>query len=326
MTSQPRPASHWLNIAAMLAPDLAFETNIGGCFTAFGSAEVLGFPAAGLLGRKLSDLFALEGNSGLDADAFGGIVATIYGRGIEWRGMVVLQRTDGVQRRYQLLLAPKIAIYGTEGSVDGAYGLLIDGEAPALRMATPDTERTSAMLDPQTGLWSAATFTEEAGRRFDRLDVEGLPGTLLLIGFNRTKAIGRNAVATRLAEELRGHHPAHRSAGPARTPLFSPCGATAWTISPAPNAPPASASVCRRPCRGSLASRSGWRPAGGQDRGCSDADPPGRCRPSPGRPGGAGGGRCRQHGIRRRRHLARLEPIAATLKSDPVEAFRNSLW
>jgi GGDEF domain-containing protein len=59
------------------------------------------------------------------------------------------------------------------------------------------------MLDPQTGLWSAATFAEETTRRFDRLDVEGLPGTLLLLGFSRTPRIGHRAVADRLARELR---------------------------------------------------------------------------------------------------------------------------
>jgi GGDEF domain-containing protein len=198
----PRPATHWLNIASMLA-DLAFETNIGGRFTAFGSADVLGYPAADLLGLKLSDLFAMKADSDLNPTEFGSIVATLYSRNLQWHGIVVLQRADGTQGNYQLFLAPKTARAGVDDSGDGAYGLLIDRDAPGLRVLAPDSERASTMLDPQTGLWSAATFADEAARRFDRLDVEGLPGTLLLLGFSRTPQVGRNAVAARLAEELR---------------------------------------------------------------------------------------------------------------------------
>jgi GGDEF domain-containing protein len=200
-STQPRRPSHWLNIAAMLS-DLAFETNIGGRFTAFGSADVLGFAAADLLGRKLSDLAVPEDDSGIDADALGAIVAGLYSRNQEWRGTVMLRRADGSQRSYQLFLAPKIGRAG-EDDVDGVYGLLIDRDTAPLPARSPDNERANAMLDAQTGLWSAATFAEEAGRRFDRLDVEGLPGTLLLLGFGRTKPIGHSAVAIRLAEELR---------------------------------------------------------------------------------------------------------------------------
>ena len=198
---QPKPPGHWLNISAMLA-DLVFETNMGGRFTAFGSADVLGFAAADMLGRKLSDLVVADDDSGMDADRFGLIVAGLFGRNQEWRGTVMLRRADGAQHSYQLSLAPKFAGAG-EDDADGAYGLLIDRDIAALPARSPDNERANAMLDPQTGLWSAATFAEEAGRRFDRLDVEGLPGTLLLLGFSRTKPIGRNAVAASLAEELR---------------------------------------------------------------------------------------------------------------------------
>jgi GGDEF domain-containing protein len=196
-----RPAQ-WLNIAAMLA-DLAFETNIGGRFTAFGGTDVLGYPADELLGRKLSDLFVLDDDSGLDEDAFGAIVASLHARNAAWRGRVTLQWADGAQRGYQLLLAPKIARFSSEDDLEGTYELLIDPEAAVMLAPSPAPDRANAMLDPQTGLWSAATFAEETGRRFDRLDVEGLPGTLLLLGFSRTKPIGHNAVAARLAEELR---------------------------------------------------------------------------------------------------------------------------
>jgi len=61
----------------------------------------------------------------------------------------------------------------------------------------------NAMLDAETGLWSGRTFAEELARRFDRLDVEELPGTLLYLGFSRAGAAQQTAVAMRLAEELR---------------------------------------------------------------------------------------------------------------------------
>ncbi len=198
--TQPRAPAHWLNIAAMLAA-LAFETDIGGRFTAFGSADVLGRAAADLLGWKLSDLVVPEDDSGIDGDTLGAIVAGLHRRNQEWRGTVLLRRADGSQSSYQLSLAPKMA--GGAADEDGAYGLLIDRDAAAMPVRSTENERASAMLDPLTGLWSAATFAEEVGRRFDRLDVEGLPGTLLLLGFSRTKPIGHSAVALRLAEELR---------------------------------------------------------------------------------------------------------------------------
>ncbi len=201
----PRTGDHWLNIAAMLA-DLAFEIDIAGRFTAFGRADVLGYAAQNLVGQSLSDLFALPSACETGPASFSAIFAAIYNRNAEWRGVVALQRADGTQGNYQLFLAPKFAgdaAIHRNGDSDGAYGLLIDLEAPELRALRPEEERSKAALDPQTGLWSAASFADEAGRRFDRLDVEGLPGTLLLLGFSRTKPIGRNAVATRLAEELR---------------------------------------------------------------------------------------------------------------------------
>lgn len=186
----------------MLA-DLAFETDIAGRFAAFGRADVLGYAAPDLLGQNLSDLFALPADLANDPTSFSTIFATIYSRNVEWRGVVALQRADGSLGNYQLFLAPKLADDGGGDATNGTYGLLIDLDAPELRALGPDAERNKAMLDPQTGLWAAASFAEEAGRRFDRLDVEGLPGTLLLLGFSRTKRIGHHAVAVRLAEELR---------------------------------------------------------------------------------------------------------------------------
>ncbi len=189
---------HWLSIASRLC-DVAFETDADGQFTAFGNGYPLGYPAADLLGLNLSGIFVLKSDTALEASSFAAIFATIRSQNIAWRGVVDLERANGSQGTYQIILAPKAA---ADGSADGSYGLLIDQNAPELNI-NAEIDATRAMLDPQTGLWSAGTFADEAGRRFDRLDVEGQPGTLLLLGFGLTPAIGRAAVAIRLAEELR---------------------------------------------------------------------------------------------------------------------------
>lgn len=190
---------HWLNIANLLA-DVAFETDAEGQFTAFGNGYPLGYPAADLLGLNLSSIFVLKSDTALEASSFAAIFATIRSQNIAWRGVVDLERANGSQGTYQIILAPKAA--APNATADGSYGLLIDQNAPELDI-NAEIDTTKAMLDPQTGLWSATTFAEAAGRRFDRLDVEGQPGTLLLLGFGQTPAIGRAAVAIRLAEELR---------------------------------------------------------------------------------------------------------------------------
>jgi GGDEF domain-containing protein len=225
-----RPWAHWLNIAALLT-DIAFETDIAGRFTAFGGTDVLGYAASDLLRQNLGDLVALSADFDSGAASIGAIFASLQSRKIAWRGIVGLQRADGTQGVYQLLLAPKLAaprraaplravprlavprlaVRAAPDAVDdtaaeladGAYGLLINLDAPTLRLLAPGAQFGRVMLDPQTGLWSAASFADAIGRRFDRLDVEGLPGTLLLLGFSRTPPVGRSAVATQLAEELR---------------------------------------------------------------------------------------------------------------------------
>jgi GGDEF domain-containing protein len=205
------PNANWLNVTAMLA-DVAFETDAAGRFEAFGQSSILGIPAAELIGRHLSDFCKLTGNTASAANSFSTIFATLSRQSLVWRGVVTLTRADGALGNYQIFLAPKPAQEtapkahkpsGRGAEMAGAYGLLIDMHAPELQMLTPAAGRVAGMLDPQTGLWSAATFAEETGRRFDRLDVEGLPGTLILLGFGRTPAVGHNAVAARLAQELR---------------------------------------------------------------------------------------------------------------------------
>jgi GGDEF domain-containing protein len=225
-----RPRANWLNIAALLT-DIAFETDLAGGFTAFGGPDVLGYAAPDLLGQNLGDLVALSADFDSGATSIGAIFASLHSRKIAWRGIVGLQRADGTQGVYQLFLAPRLAaprlaaprLVALKRAVsrlgpqavpdpaaetaaewaDGVYGLLINLDAPTLRVVAPGAQFGRVMLDPQTGLWSAASFADAVGRRFDRLDVEGLPGTLLLLGFSRTPPVGRGAVATQLAEELR---------------------------------------------------------------------------------------------------------------------------
>ena len=91
--------------------------------------------------------------------------------------------------------------------VTGTYGLLFDMDTPELTLpdrhaGRPDDPALlhNTMLDAETGLWSSRTFGEEIARRFDRLDVEEQPGTLLYLGFSRSGVKFRSAVAIRLAE------------------------------------------------------------------------------------------------------------------------------
>jgi hypothetical protein len=41
-------------------------------------------------------------------------------------------------------------------------------------------------VDPETGIWNLARFLEEAARRFDRLDIEDRPGSMLAFGWVRS--------------------------------------------------------------------------------------------------------------------------------------------
>ena len=50
--------------------------------------------------------------------------------------------------------------------------------------ALPD--QFSGPIDPETGIWTLGRFLEEAARRFDRLDIEDRPGTMLAFGWVRS--------------------------------------------------------------------------------------------------------------------------------------------
>lgn len=201
------PGTHWLTVAAMLT-DLAFEADPMGRFTAFGPGRVLGQPAANLLGVELATL--LSGGTAeeeeLSVAQFRSIVTTICLECVAWHGKIRLVLVDGTTRMYRLALAPRIA----GAKVTGIHGILFDLEAPELTL--PDSQaghngdpalRHNAMLDAETGLWSGRTFGDELGRRFDRLDVEGHPGSLIYLGFSRATTGLLPAIALRLAEELR---------------------------------------------------------------------------------------------------------------------------
>lgn len=202
----PAPGLNWLAVAAMLT-DLAFETDAMGRFTAFGPGRVLGQPAARLLGVEAATLIVSDaGEEDLSAAQFRSIITTICMECVAWHGKVRLgeRGTNGII--YRLSLAPRMSA----GAVIGTYGILFDLEAPELTLpdrhagrADDPALRHNTMLDAETGLWSSRTFAEEMGRRFDRLDVEDQPGTLLYMGFSRAPARLHAAIAMRLAEELR---------------------------------------------------------------------------------------------------------------------------
>jgi len=202
------PGTSWLAVAAMLA-DLAFETDPMGQFTGFGPGKALGQPATNLLGVELATLLAggSAEEEALSAAQFRSIITTICTECVAWHGKVRLVQLDGGSAFYRLSLAPRIS----GGQVTGTYGLLFDMDTPELtlpdrhagRPDDPALIRSNTMLDSETGLWASRTFGDDIARRFDRLDVEEQPGTLLYLGFSRSSAKFRSAVAIRLAEELR---------------------------------------------------------------------------------------------------------------------------
>jgi GGDEF domain-containing protein len=193
------PPSSWLGVAAMLA-DVVFEMDTRGRFTAFGPGNVLGFPQSKLLGTSAAAIFT--GPETAFADIITGICKDL----LVWHGKTILRDADGVRSKYRLAMAP---LTNETGAVTGICGLLFDLNAPELVDPDPvepaefGAAHVSPLLCSETGLWSYDSFTEQAGRRFDRLDVEHLPGTLILLGFSRARAHLRKPVARKIAEELR---------------------------------------------------------------------------------------------------------------------------
>jgi hypothetical protein len=183
----------WLTPAARLA-DAVFETDLRGNFTAFGGARFLGFEARPLLGTAIDSLFGFSGY-------LAGIIAWLPTSGGQWQGQLMLRRADAEPRPYRLALALRAGRFFTQTAVTG---LLINFEAGAHTL--PDTTRPSAPaspLCPDTGLWLLASFTEQIARRFDRLDVEDRPGTLILLGFGAAQVALHTPIAVSIAAELR---------------------------------------------------------------------------------------------------------------------------
>jgi hypothetical protein len=196
------PEASWLAIASMLA-DVAFETDCQGVFTAFGPGKVLDYPPARLLGTPANAMLFPSFNPAVDSPAAGdAIIAAICQECVGWQGQVKIASAMGGEHTYRLSMAPRIT---ADGKVIGTYGLLfrLDTVDPDLSENQYGAGRTNAMLDDDTGFWSAKTFAYEASRRFDRLDVEGQPGTLLALGFSRAPSQLHSPIAMRIAEELR---------------------------------------------------------------------------------------------------------------------------
>ncbi len=186
--------SDWLRVASLLG-DAAFELDLDLKFKAFGAISVFGHETPGLLGTRAADILATEG------EAMADILATIRDELVIWHGQIQISHGDGTFRICRLALAPKL---NQEGRAVGLYGLLIDLTAPELNPARSASDLSAdRALDPETGLWSTANFIDQAARRFDRLDVESQPGTLLFLGFGRAQPSLQTPTAMRLADELR---------------------------------------------------------------------------------------------------------------------------
>ncbi len=186
--------SDWLRVAALLG-DAAFELDIECRFIAFGAACMFGYQTPGLLGRRAADILVSDGK------ALREILGTVRDECLIWHGRMNVLHADGAARTCRLALAPKV---NGNGRVAGLFGLLIDLTAQELLPPPPMLEGPpDRALDPKTGLWSAASFIDQASRRFDRLDVETQPGTLLFIGFGRAPLNMQTPTAMRIADELR---------------------------------------------------------------------------------------------------------------------------
>jgi diguanylate cyclase (GGDEF)-like protein len=69
------------------------------------------------------------------------------------------------------------------GSVSGIVRIVLEHESIQRELAR------QARTDPLTGLLNRRAFLEEASRRLDRLERDGLPGTLLFIDLDRLKQL-----------------------------------------------------------------------------------------------------------------------------------------
>jgi hypothetical protein len=198
ITSGATPPS-WLGLAAALA-DVAFELDLQGRFAAFGAAAVFGREAESLLGTPANAFFNLRDG------VLESVIADLGFQSGTWRGKVAIRDASGAAGMFRLALTA----WPLQGEPTCIAGLLTDLVAPLIDISAQDdadaedaVSQVTRLLCPSTGLWSLSSFVEQTARRFDRLDVEDRPGTLLCLGFARASAALRTSVALRLTEELR---------------------------------------------------------------------------------------------------------------------------
>ncbi len=186
--------SDWLPVAALLG-DAAFELDLLYNFQAFGAALMFGHQTPALLGSPAAQILLADGETVTD------ILHTVRDEFVVWHGQINVLNAEGAARKCRLALAPKVNM---SGKVIGLYGLLIDLTVPELTTVAISSESTAErVLDPETGFWSATSFIDQASRRFDRLDVESQPGTLLFLGFGPVQPSLQTPTAIRIADELR---------------------------------------------------------------------------------------------------------------------------
>ncbi len=186
-------ASDWLAVSSLLS-DAAFELGLDFRFTAFGAATAFGYDTSPLLGATATSLLAAD-------ESLDDMLAKALDERLMWQGNVTIIHADGTPHLCRLAIAPKLTSFGKPL---GLYGMIIDLSAVDLAGSeNPHGIAIDRTLDPETGIWSAASFIEQASRRFDRLDVENQPGTLLFLGFGRATPNLHTPAAMRLTDELR---------------------------------------------------------------------------------------------------------------------------
>jgi hypothetical protein len=203
VTTSGAPPSPWLGPAASLA-DVAFELDMAGRFTAFGHEIVFGYAAESLIGVPANALFNVP------SGAFESVIADLALQTGSWLGKIAIRQASGAVSMFRLALAAAPATGAPKAKPACIIGLLTDLEAPLVDISLTEIAESddtaiqiSRLLCPTTGLWSLASFIEQTSRRFDRLDVEDRPGTLIFLGFARASAALQTPVALRMTEELR---------------------------------------------------------------------------------------------------------------------------
>jgi len=189
----------WLGPATALA-DAAFELDLQGRFTAFGADTAFGYEAESLLGSPADHLFNLPDG------ALQSVIADLGFQAGTWLGKAAIRQASGTVGIYRLALTA----WPLNAAPACIIGLLTDLKVPLIDISTQDDAgalaaalQVSQLLCPSTGLWSLASFIDQTSRRFDRLDVEDRPGTLLLLGFAAAPVSQQTPVALSLSEELR---------------------------------------------------------------------------------------------------------------------------